>query len=53
MLTCDLIEYVRSGQGQLFENGLLVENINEVPIILERRVREGLATLAREGMLVS
>jgi hypothetical protein len=52
-LTCDLIEYVRSGQGQLFENGLLVENIDEVAVILERRVREGLATLAREGMLVS
>src|SRR5260370_37770134 len=43
MLTCDLIEYVRSGQCQLFENGLLVQNINEVPIILEPRVCEGLA----------
>jgi len=53
MLTSDLIEYVRSGQGQLFENGLLVDNMTDVAIILERRVREELATLAREGMLVS
>jgi methyltransferase-like protein len=53
MLTCDLIEHVRSGQGQVFENGLLVENMTDVVVILERRVREGLASLAREGMLVS
>jgi methyltransferase-like protein len=53
MLTSDLLEYVRSGQGQVLENGLPVEDMSEVGIILERRVREGLASLAREGMLVS
>jgi methyltransferase-like protein/predicted O-methyltransferase YrrM len=53
MLTRDLIEYVRSGQAKLLENGVLVENLAEVAAILERRVREGLQSLAREGMLVS
>ena len=53
MLTRDLIEYVRSGRGQVLENGVLVENPDEVAIILERRVREGLESLAREGMLIS
>jgi methyltransferase-like protein/2-polyprenyl-3-methyl-5-hydroxy-6-metoxy-1,4-benzoquinol methylase len=53
MLTRDLLEYVHSGQGQILENGLPVENMSEVTIILDRRVREGLASLARKGMLVS
>ena len=53
MLTRDLIEYVRSGRGQVLENGVLVENPDEVAIILERRVQEGLESLAREGMLIS
>jgi methyltransferase-like protein len=53
MLTRDLIEYVRSGHGEALENGVLVENIADVAAILERRVREGLESLAREGMLVS
>jgi methyltransferase-like protein/trans-aconitate methyltransferase len=52
MLTRDLIEHVRSGRGKVLENGVLVENMNEVAIILERRVHEGLESLAREGMLV-
>jgi methyltransferase-like protein/2-polyprenyl-3-methyl-5-hydroxy-6-metoxy-1,4-benzoquinol methylase len=52
MLTRDLIEYVRAGPGKLLENGAPVENAAEVASILERRVREGLASLAREGMLV-
>jgi hypothetical protein len=41
------------GARRAFEDGLLVENTTDVAVILERRVREGLATLAREGMLVS
>jgi SAM-dependent methyltransferase len=49
----ELTEYVRSGRGKLFENGVLVESMVEVAAILERRVREGLESLAREGMLVS
>jgi methyltransferase-like protein/trans-aconitate methyltransferase len=48
----DLIEYVRMGRGKLLENGVPVENMAEVAAILERRVREGLESLAREGMLV-
>ena len=52
MLARDLIEHVRSGRGKVLENGVLVENMDEVAIILERRVREGLESLAREGMLV-
>jgi methyltransferase-like protein/predicted O-methyltransferase YrrM len=53
MLRRDLLEYVRSGQGQLLENGVPVEDLSGVAVILERRVREGLQSLAREGMLVS
>jgi methyltransferase-like protein len=52
MLTRDLIEYVRMGHGKLLENGVPVENMAEVAAILERRVREGLESLAKEGMLV-
>ena len=53
MLTRDLIDYVRSGRAKLLENGEPVENMADVAAILERRVREGLESLAREGMLVS
>ena len=50
--TRELIEFVRSGRGKILENGVPVENLAEVAVILERRVREGLESLAREGMLV-
>ena len=53
MLVRELLEFVRSGRGKVFENGVLIENLTEVAVILERRVREGLESLAREGMLVS
>jgi SAM-dependent methyltransferase len=52
MLTRELIEFVRSGRGKVYENDLLVENLDQVSVILERRVREGVESLAREGMLV-
>jgi methyltransferase-like protein len=52
MLARELLEFVRSGRGKLFEDGVPVENMAEVAAILERRVREGLESLAREGMLV-
>jgi len=52
-LTGELIEFVRSGRGKVLENGVTVENMAEVAVILERRVREGLEALAREGMLVA
>jgi hypothetical protein len=53
MLTRDLIEYVRSGHGKVLENGVLVDEMAKVAAILERRVSEELASLAREGMLES
>jgi hypothetical protein len=53
MLRRDLLEFVRSGQGAVLENGIQIENLAEVEVVLERRVREGLESLAREGMLVS
>jgi SAM-dependent methyltransferase/methyltransferase-like protein len=52
MFTRDLIEYVRSGRGHVLENGVRVENMDEVAVILKRRVREGLESMAREGMLM-
>ncbi len=52
MLTRDLIEYVRSGRGEVLENGVRSRTKAEVAVILERRVHEGLESLAREGMLV-
>jgi hypothetical protein len=52
-LTRELVEFVRSGQGKLVENGVPIEDPSEVAAILERRVGEGLESLAREGMLVS
>jgi methyltransferase-like protein/SAM-dependent methyltransferase len=53
MLRRDLLDFVQSGRGALLENGVRIENIAEVEVILERRIREGLESLAREGMLVS
>jgi len=52
MLARELVEFVRSGRGKLSENGVLVEDLTEVAAILERRVREGLESLVREGMLI-
>jgi methyltransferase-like protein/SAM-dependent methyltransferase len=51
-LTRDLIEYVRSGRGTVFENGVQIEDMAEVEVILKRRVKEGLESLARAGMLI-
>jgi methyltransferase-like protein len=53
MLTRELIEFVRSRRGRLVENGVPIQELSEVAVILERRVREGLESLAREGMLES
>jgi methyltransferase-like protein/SAM-dependent methyltransferase len=53
MLRRDLLDFVQSGQGAVLENGIRIENLAEVEVILERRIREGLESLAREGMLVS
>ncbi len=51
-LVRELVEFIRSGRGILIENGVTVDDPTEVATLLERRVREGLASLAREGMLV-
>jgi len=53
MLRRDLHDFVQTGQGAVLENGVQIDNPAEVEVILKRRVREGLESLAREGMLVS
>jgi methyltransferase-like protein len=52
MLTQELIAFVRSGGADVYEDGALVEDPNEVASILERRVQEGLKSLPRLGMLI-
>jgi methyltransferase-like protein len=52
-LTHELVEFVRNGQAELFDNGAPVRDLNAVETILRRRVREGLDSLAQEAMLVS
>lgn len=49
----ELVEFVRNGHAELIENGSPVQDPGELQTILERRVTEGLVSLAREGMLVS
>jgi methyltransferase-like protein len=51
-LVRELAEYVKSGRGQVSENGVAVEDADKIRAMLEQRVREGLDSLAREGMLV-
>jgi methyltransferase-like protein/SAM-dependent methyltransferase len=53
MLRRDLLDFVQSGQAAVLENGVQINDLAEVEVFLERRVREGLESLAREGMLVS
>jgi methyltransferase-like protein/trans-aconitate methyltransferase len=52
-ITQELIDFVRKGLGKVIEDGVHVEDIDQVAIILRRRVSEGLISLGREGMLVS
>ncbi len=52
-LTNELIDFVRKGLGKVVEDGAAVEDIDQVAIILRRRVNDGLISLAREGMLES
>jgi methyltransferase-like protein/trans-aconitate methyltransferase len=51
-LVGELVEFVMAGRGKIYENEVLVEGPDEIASILERRVREGLESLAREGMLI-
>jgi SAM-dependent methyltransferase len=53
MLVRDLIEFAKSTGATIYRNGRPVENRDELPAIVGRRLREGLESLAREGMLVS
>jgi methyltransferase-like protein len=49
-LVRELIEFVESGRGKIYEDGMLVEARDQIARMLERRVHEGLKSLAQEGM---
>jgi methyltransferase-like protein/trans-aconitate methyltransferase len=51
-ITQELIDFVRKGLGKVIEDGAPVEDIDQVAMILRRRVNEGVISLGREGMLV-
>jgi SAM-dependent methyltransferase/methyltransferase-like protein len=53
MLARDLIEFAKSTGATVYENSRPVESMAELPAVVERRLPEGLESLAREGMLVS
>jgi hypothetical protein len=53
MLTENLIAFVRSGAANVYEDITLAEDPTNISVILERRVREILASLVRMGLLVS
>jgi len=51
-LVRDLVEFSRSTEGRVFENGILVDGLEQLSSAVERRLPSGLQSLAREGMLV-
>jgi SAM-dependent methyltransferase len=53
MLARDLIKYVQSTGAIVYENSTPVKTLDELPAVVERQLPLGLASLAREGMLVS
>jgi SAM-dependent methyltransferase len=53
VLARDLTEFATSTAGTVYENGEPVKSLAEIPAVVERRLRQGLESLAREGMLVS
>ena len=53
MLARDLLEFIKSTGAPIYENGGAVESLDQLPIVVKSRLREGLESLAREGMLVS
>jgi methyltransferase-like protein/SAM-dependent methyltransferase len=53
MLSRELMEFVKSGAAKVYEEGTLVKDPHKIAAIVEGRVGEGLAMLARAGMLVS
>jgi SAM-dependent methyltransferase len=53
MLVDDLTDFVKSGGGKLYDNGVLIEDSNEVRVILQRRIGDELRSLMRNAMLVS
>ena len=48
----DLVEFGKSKEGAIFENGVAVHGWEQLPEVIERRLPGGLKSLAREGMLV-
>lgn len=52
MLVDDLTDFVESGGGKLYENGVLIEDSNKVRVILQGRIGEELRSLMRNAMLV-
>jgi hypothetical protein len=52
-LTDDLIGFVKSTGGPIYENGVVLTNPADVPDAIGRRLPEALASLARLGMLVA
>lgn len=49
-LVQELIKFVESGRGKIHEDGVLVQDRDQIARLLESRVREGLKSLAQEGM---
>jgi len=50
-LVQELIGFVESGRSKIYEDGVLVQDRDQIAQVLERRVCEGLKSLAQEGML--
>jgi hypothetical protein len=52
-LARDLIEFSKSKEGAIYENGVAVDGLEQLSSVVERRLPSGLRSLAREGMLVA
>ncbi|PWT83635.1 MAG: hypothetical protein C5B58_06210 [Acidobacteria bacterium] len=51
-LVRDLVEFSRSTEGGISENGIAVRGPEQLSSAVERRLPSGLQSLAHEGMLV-
>jgi hypothetical protein len=51
-LARDLVEFSKSKEGAIYENGVAVDRLEQLSSAVERRLPSGLRSLAREGMLV-
>ena len=52
-LARDLIEFSKTKEGAIYENGVAVDDLEQLSSVVERRLPSGLRSLAREGMLVA